>query len=97
MNEKKIPSSFFFRMPEIHDIDIIVTEFVVNLVVIKQHFSDFPRFIPSLLYANCWMCCKISASSNQAIQNVIGVLAAILKGKTVDTLQVILSFMILPA
>ncbi|ARO96394.1 hypothetical protein Sesv_4117 [Salmonella enterica subsp. enterica serovar Virchow str. SVQ1] len=38
------------------------------------------------------MCCKISASSNQAIQNVIGVLAAILKGKTVDTLQVILSF-----
>ncbi len=51
-----------------------------------------PVYIPSLLYANSRMRCKTSTASNQAIQNVIGVLAAVLKGKTVDTFQVILSF-----
>lgn len=79
-------------MPEIHDIDVIVTKFVVNLVIIEQHFSDFPGLIPSLLYTNCRIHRKASAASNQAIQYIIGVLAAVLKVETVDTLQVIMSF-----
>jgi len=33
--EKKIFSSFFSGMPEIHDIDVIVMKLVVNLVIIE--------------------------------------------------------------
>jgi hypothetical protein len=54
-------------MPEIHDVDSIITKFVVNLVVIQYHLSNVPRFISNLLYADCWVCLEASTAGYQAV------------------------------
>ena len=79
-------------MPEIHDVDGIITKFVVNLVVIQYHLSNFPRFISNLLYADCWVRLKASTAGYKEVQDIISMLSAVLKSKTVDAFQVILSF-----
>jgi len=79
-------------MPEIHDVDSIITKFVVNLVVIQYYLSNFTWFISNLLYADYWVRLKASTAGYKAVQDIISMLAALLKGKTVDAFQIILSF-----